>query len=143
MSSDLNDLSMGLHESPKRRILIVDDEDTVLFAMKRYLDRLGYRVDCAREREEAEALLTTQHYDLLIADLRLTGAEGTEGLELVSHAQRVSPGIHAIILTAFGSAAVERLARERGIAEFLQKPQPLATIAQVAKRLLGDDPLPS
>jgi CheY-like chemotaxis protein len=105
--------------------------------MRRFLERLGYHVDCAGEREEAEALLVTAHYDLLIADLRLSDAETAEGLELVHFARRLAPDIQTVILTAFGSPSIERLAFERGVTAFLQKPQPLATIADVVASALS------
>ena len=45
---------------------------------------LGYAVDTAHELEEAQALLANRRYDLVIADLRLTGIGGVEGLQIVS-----------------------------------------------------------
>ena len=39
------------------RILLVDDEQAILFAMRDYFTAYGYEVDCSREVEEAEALL--------------------------------------------------------------------------------------
>ena len=47
------------------QLLIVDNEDTILFALKRYFAKLCYRVDLASELEEAEALLAHTCYDLV------------------------------------------------------------------------------
>src|ERR1043166_984105 len=67
-----------------QRILIVDDEDLIVLAMRKYFEGLGYLVDSAFELEEAQAMLANYEYDLVIADLRLTGIGGVEGLQIVS-----------------------------------------------------------
>ncbi|HYX23841.1 MAG TPA: response regulator [Thermoanaerobaculia bacterium] len=118
------------------RILVVDDEEPILSAVREYFEPLGYAVDCARELEEAEALLAHVRYDLLIADLRLTGSQSAEGLELVRFVGERSPWTRTILLTGFGSAEVETEALGRGVDAFLQKPQPLARLAAIAEELM-------
>ena len=63
-------------------ILVVDDEESILFAVEQYIIAQDHTVDCARELEEAQALLDNIRYDLVIADLRLSGIHGAEGLDL-------------------------------------------------------------
>ena len=53
-------------------MLLVEDERVVLTALKKFFTREGFQVDCARELEEAEALIATSHYAIVIADLRLS-----------------------------------------------------------------------
>jgi DNA-binding response OmpR family regulator len=118
------------------RILVVDDEEPILSAVREYFEPLGYEVDCARELEEAEALLAHVHYALLIADLRLTGSQSAEGLELVRFVRERSPWTRTILLTGFGSQEVETEALGRGVDAFLQKPQPLARLAAIAEELM-------
>jgi DNA-binding NtrC family response regulator len=113
------------------RILVVDDEDPILFAMKEYFMTQGYGVDCAREFEEAEALLANVCYSVVIADLRLTGINGVEGLELVVSVRQRSPQTRIIILTAYGSPETEKEALRRGVDAFLRKPIPLPQLAQI------------
>jgi len=118
------------------RILVVDDEEPILAAVREYFEPLGYEVDCARELEEAEALLAHVHYSLLIADLRLTGSQSAEGLELIRFVRERSPWTRTILLTGFGSVEVETEALGRGVDAFLQKPQPLAHLASIAEELM-------
>jgi DNA-binding response OmpR family regulator len=122
-----------------RRILAVDDEEPILAALREFFEEEGYAVDCAQELEEAEALLSHVHYDLLIADLRLTGIHGSEGLELVRFARERSPWTRIVVLTGFGSVEIEMEAVGRGVDVFLQKPQPLASLAAIAADLLRGD----
>jgi DNA-binding response OmpR family regulator len=119
------------------RLLVLDDEPTILFALKRYLTQLGFEVDCASETEEAEALLVGRGgYSVIIADLALASSAGMEGLEFVRFARLHAPLTRIVMLTAHGSAEVELEARRRGVDVFIQKPRPLAEIAAIATRLV-------
>ena len=89
--------------------------------------------------EEAEALLSHIRYALLIADLRLTGVQGNEGLELIRFARERSPWTRTIVLTGYGSTEIEMEAIGRGVDAFLQKPQPLSQLAAIAATLTGQD----
>ena len=122
------------------RILLVDDEEAVLTATREYLGGLGYEVDVAGEREEAEALLATGRYDLVISDLHLTGVHGREGLELVGYVRERCPATQMVLLTAYGSADLEEEVQRHGVAAVLTKPQPLAHVAELASRLLEARP---
>ncbi|MBI1723730.1 MAG: response regulator [Gemmatimonadetes bacterium] len=120
-----------------RRILVVDDEETILDATSSYFASYGFRVDCAREREEAEALVSTCRYSLVIADMRLTGVHGREGLELLGYLRERCPWAVVIVLTAYGSGELERETLRRGAHAFLEKPLPLSELARIAFGLLG------
>src|SRR5260370_37592344 len=85
------------------RILIVDDEALIVGAMRRYFQGLGYTVDSAYELEEALALLGNYQYDLVIADLRLTGIGGVEGLQIVADVHQKFARTRVILLSAFGT----------------------------------------
>src|SRR5207253_1287201 len=67
------------------RLLIVDDEESIVFSMHDYFTERGWDVDCARKREEAEALADANVYDAIITDMHLTGLRAAEGLDLVSY----------------------------------------------------------
>lgn len=118
------------------RILIVDDEDLIVLAMRKYFEGLGYAVDSAYELEEAQALLANYSYDLVIADLRLTGIGGVEGLQIVADVHQKCARTRIILLSAFGTPEIERESYSRGADAFLHKPKAMMEIAQVARTLL-------
>jgi two-component system response regulator PilR (NtrC family) len=95
-------------------ILIVDDEESILFAMQEYFTALGYHVDCARELEDAKTLLARTPYAVAISDLRLTDNAGTEGLALLDYIRQHHPATRVIILTAYGVPETEQEARWGG-----------------------------
>ncbi len=119
------------------RILIVDDEESILFGMRDYFTTAGYEVDCARESEEAQALLTTKPYSLVIADLRLTGSHRNDGLDIVALVKHQYPATRIIVLTAYGSPEIEKEVSEHGADAFLHKPKGLTEVAQLVRQLLG------
>lgn len=123
-------------DEPEVRILIVDDEDLIVLAMRKYFEGLGYRVDAAFELEEAQALLSNYKYNLVIADLRLTGIGGVEGLQIVSDIHQRCNNTRVILLTAFGTPEIERESYNRGADAFLQKPKAMIEIAQIARTLI-------
>jgi DNA-binding response OmpR family regulator len=127
---------MKLAKVEPDRILIVDDEELIVMAMRRYFEGLGYAVDAAHELEEAQALLANYSYDLVIADLRLTGIGGVEGLQIVSDVHQRCPGTRVMLLSAFGTPEIERESFNRGADAFLQKPKAMMEIATVARTLL-------
>ena len=118
------------------RILIVDDEELIVLAMRKYFEGLGYTVDAAHELEEAQALLAHRVYDLVIADLRLTGIGGVEGLQIVSDVHQRCANTRVILLSAFGTPEIERESYNRGVDAFLHKPKAMMEIANVAMNLL-------
>jgi DNA-binding NtrC family response regulator len=124
-------------EDSKPRLLVVEDETFIRFAVGDYFSMRGYEVDSAAEWEEAEALLSTRKYDLVITDLRLTGFGGTEGLEILGFVHQRFPETHLILLTGFGGHEVEQEARRRGVDAFLHKPMALADLAHIADSILA------
>ncbi len=132
----------GHQETPseRHRVLVVDDDRLILDAARDFLSVYEFEVDTASEREEAEALLTTKPYSLLIADLRLTGVHGREGLELVRVARERCPLARIIVITAFSTPELELEVLRNGSNMLLEKPLPLPELLMVARRLLSSGP---
>jgi DNA-binding response OmpR family regulator len=129
--------ALALSLDTTTRILIVDDEEPILFAMREYFAAKGWTVDCARETQEAEVLLSLNDYGVAILDLRLSGTPGAEGLDLIESVHARSPRTRIILLTAYGSREIEAEAFRRGADAFLHKPKPLSEVARIASGLMG------
>jgi DNA-binding NtrC family response regulator len=127
-------------EEPLPRLLIVDDEEAICFSMSEYFSLHGYKVDTAREMEEAEKLLGSSEYKVVIQDLRLSLTTNSDGLEMIRTIREHNPQTRIIVLTAYGSAEVEDEARRCGADAFLRKPKPLSQVAQVVQGLIEAPP---
>jgi two-component system, NtrC family, response regulator HydG len=119
------------------RLLIVDDEASILFAMREYFSALGYEVDCASGLDDAMTLMRTSRHDAVIADLRLGPIHTAEGLEIVRFIRARSPTTRILLLTAYGSPEIEKEGQRCGVDFFLQKPKPLPEVAGIVARLLA------
>lgn len=105
-----------------KRILIVDDEPTILLTLSYALRSKNVEVITASRLEPAEEALKRYKFDLVIADIRMSGMLGVEGLELLTYIKRYWPGTRVIIMTAHGSEEIQQDAYERGATCYYQKP---------------------
>lgn len=105
-----------------KRILIVDDEPTILLTLSYALRSNGVEVVTASRLETAEEALEHYPFDLVIADIRMSGILGVEGLELLSYIKRYWPDTKVIIMTAYGSDDLKQDAYDRGANYYYDKP---------------------
>lgn len=68
----------GEASSPVRRILLIEDEDTLRMAVQRYLTKKGYAVDGVDNGAAALECLAATEYDLVLLDLRMRGLSGED-----------------------------------------------------------------
>jgi DNA-binding NtrC family response regulator len=125
---------------PMPRLLVVDNEESICFSMSEYFSLHGFKVDTARELEEAEKLLEAQDYKVIIHDLRLGTTPNADGLDIIKLVKDHNLSSRIIVLTAYGSAEVEEEAKRHGADAFLRKPKPLSQVAQVVEGLLESPP---
>ena len=97
------------------RILVIEDEQVIRSALCRLLERNGYQATEAGAIDEARPLLLQQEFDLVIADLRLPGAPGTDVIPLAE-------GIPVLVMTSYASvrSAVESM--KLGAVDYIAKP---------------------
>lgn len=96
------------------RILVVDDEPSVLVTYKMILQQQGHQVEVALTSRAALDLIDRQPFDLLLCDLSLE--EKHTGFEVIEAARRQLPGVVCVILTGYASPEVAEQARGDGIA---------------------------
>jgi DNA-binding response OmpR family regulator len=118
------------------RVLVVDDEPAIGFALGEYLSLRGYCVDTAASLPEAWETLARGDYEIVITDLSLGRRGGGEGLDLAALVRRQHRLTRVVILTAYGSREAEAAARLLGVEAFLHKPMPLVEIARVLHHVL-------
>lgn len=121
--------------SRPKRILIVDDEPTLVFFLKQGLQesQLAYLVDGASSGEEALTKLTYNMYDLLVTDLKMPGISG---FTLVEVARSLHPNISVILMTAFGSREVQDESEQLEVNGYLIKPFPTAQLQELIQEIL-------
>jgi DNA-binding response OmpR family regulator len=101
------------------RILVVEDNDLVADALTMGLGAAGFAVDRAASAEAAHTALATEHFDLLVVDVGLPGADG---LSLVRRLRASGATQPVLILTARDTLAIKVEALNLGADDFLLKP---------------------
>jgi two-component system, NtrC family, response regulator PilR len=123
--------------SPPAHILVVDDEPDLRTLYELTLLREGYRVSAAGSLGEAQALIDSYRFDLVITDMKLPDGQG---LVLLLRLQQQRREERCVVMTAYGSAenAVEAL--KAGAFDYLTKPVDLKqfrTVVSSAIRSVG------
>jgi len=121
--------------TPPKKILIVDDEESILETLYRYLQGDGLEVIKCNEMTQAEYAIKNTFIDLVIADIRLTGMLGREGLELLAYVREKSPGTNVIIMTAYGTPEIEQEAYEKGAFFYFNKPIDMLVLEERLKEI--------
>ena len=114
------------------RILVVDDENGIRWALKHRLTKDGHQVTTAETGEEALKKLDTNP-DVVVVDVRMPGMDG---LSFIRRARRLKPKSSFIAMTGCGTADAADRARKVGAADFLEKPFKLDKLESSIQKLL-------
>ena len=112
-------------------VLIVDDEESICWGLKRLLGEEGYDVTVAASAEEAFSAVERKPPDLAMFDVRLPGIDGLTALERLRRANHNFP---VIVVTAYGNLDTAVRAVERGAFDYLTKPFDLEQVVEVVRR---------
>jgi putative two-component system response regulator len=115
------------------RILIVDDEETIRLALRKFLRSRGYEVEIAGSGEQALELLDKSSFALMLCDVRMPGLTG---VQVVPEARARDEDLAIIMLTAVNDAATATEVLSLGASDYLMKPVELADLHQAVDRAL-------
>lgn len=115
-----------------KRVLVVDDEPSILLSLSHLFSSDNVIVITSSRIEDAEEALEHYPFDLVIADIRLSGIDGIEGLELLSYVKRIRPETKVILMTAYGSEVMKESALRRGAYHYYEKPVDMNNLVKKA-----------
>jgi len=115
------------------RILIVDDEETIRLALRKFLRSRGYEVEIAGSGDHALQILDKESFSLMLCDVRMPGMTG---VQLVPQARNRDQDLAIIMLTAVNDAATATEVLSSGATDYLMKPVELADLQQAVDRAL-------
>ncbi|HLT05672.1 MAG TPA: sigma-54 dependent transcriptional regulator [Pseudomonas sp.] len=116
-------------------ILIVEDETIIRSALRRLLERNQYEVSEAGSVQEAQERFSISGFDLIISDLRLPGAPGTELI-------RLAEGAPVLIMTSYASLRSAVDSMKLGAVDYIAKPFDHDDMLQAVARILSERPAP-
>ena len=112
-------------------ILIVEDETIIRSALRRLLERNQYQVSEAGSVQEAQERFSIPSFDLVVSDLRLPGAPGTELIKLAQ-------GAPVLIMTSYASLRSAVDSMKMGAVDYIAKPFDHDEMLQAVARILRD-----
>ena len=112
-------------------ILIVEDETIIRSALRRLLERNQYQVSEAGSVQEAQERYSIAGFDLIVSDLRLPGAPGTELIKLAE-------GTPVLIMTSYASLRSAVDSMKMGAVDYIAKPFDHDEMLQAVARILRD-----
>ena len=132
---DPNASSYSFTSAPKGpvSVLVVDDEEPIRNALKRFLSQQNYEVSTAANGAEALEALQRQKVACVLLDVRMPDASG---VDLVPKVLELEPNAAVLMLTAVNDAASAALCMQRGAMDYLTKPVDLTDLLRAIQRAL-------
>ena len=127
---------VAIGTATQKRILLADDQGTVLDALRLLLKQEGYETDAVTRPDEVLAALQARDYDVVLMDLNYAQdtTSGREGLDLLARIRSLEKDVPLVVMTGWGSMELAIEAMRRGARDFIQKPwnnqQVLETLRQ-------------
>ena len=111
-------------ETTPLRILVADDQQDIIDALKFLLLDEGYEVTPARSPAEALERLEASDFDLVVLDLNYTRdtTSGQEGFDLMERIRSLDPSLPVLVMTGFSSVSGAVEAMRRGARDYIEKP---------------------
>ncbi len=103
----------------KISILIVDDEESVRDSLYSWFIEDGYRVECAENARKALTIFESDHFDIVLADIKMPGMDGLEMLRRIKACKSDSI---VIVMTAFATVDTAVKALKDGAFDYITKP---------------------
>jgi DNA-binding response OmpR family regulator len=121
----------------KKRVIVIDDDKSILRTFTRILQKNGYEIDVAETGKEALEKSKKKTYDLALIDIRLPDMDGTD---LLVKMQQTTPEAIKIMITGFPSLETGVKALDEGADAYLVKPvKPEELLALIEEKFKTKD----
>ncbi len=132
----------NVHFTGKGRVLIMDDEASILDIAREMLRQVGYDVEVALNGDEAiekyrQAIGTGMDFDAVILDLTVPG--GTGGRETLRRLLEIDPETRAVVSSGYSNDTAMSNYKEYGFQGVIAKPYKFSEIARVMEDVLKND----
>ncbi len=112
------------------KVLVVDDDDTLLQLLKETVQTMGCEAASARRGLDALNLISERKFDIVVTDLKMPGMDG---LELLEEIKKIDRDIVVIMVTGYATLETAVKAIEKGAYDYIAKPFRLDELMVVIK----------
>jgi CheY-like chemotaxis protein/two-component sensor histidine kinase len=130
------DVEYDLLELKKEKILLVDDEQSILKMNRQVLNRLGYRVTPRQSSLKALELFRNDPsaFDLVMTDMTMPNMTGDQ---MAKEMLKIRPDIPVILVTGYSKKINEKMAADMGVKALIFKPIMSSQLSSVLKKVLN------
>ncbi len=120
-----------MDEQPTIRVLLIDDEETLLEYLAKRLLKMGFTVKATFSGEEALEAAEQEHFDVAVVDLKMPEMDGVETQKRL---KTVQPFLQCIVLTGHGSVESALESGQQEAFDYLMKPVDYDKLVDVIKK---------
>ena len=115
------------------KILIVDDEKSIRYTLREILEFEKYKIDEAKDGEEALEMIKAKNYDVALCDIKMPKMDG---IELLQKAMELGKDMQFIMISAHGTIDTAVESTKKGAFDFIQKPPDLNRLLLAVRNAL-------
>lgn len=123
-----------------KRILIIDDEEGMCWALDKLLTQDGYEVVTATSGRDGMGIFNSSPVDLVLLDIKMAESNGLEILEQI---RKTDSKVPVLIMTGYSSMSIALEAMNRGATGYLTKPLKTSNLRETVRQLLSGAPVES
>jgi len=112
------------------RVLIIDDDEDLLFLIGKFMEAKGIDFELAGNAEQARMHLAHTRFDLLISDLKMPGESG---FDLFRYVASEYPEVRFVIMSGYDDHRTRSVARGMGIDGYIEKPFSFLDLLQIVE----------
>jgi len=121
-----------------KAILVVEDNPTLRYLVRRQLTRLGHNCDVAEDGAEAVRKESIKHYDLILMDVQMPIMSGLEATRSIRARENTTPTRSHIPIIAVTANPDTKQCYDAGMNDFLFKPVSIAQLNQTITHWLNE-----
>jgi CheY-like chemotaxis protein/anti-sigma regulatory factor (Ser/Thr protein kinase) len=120
-----------------RHVMYVDDDEALVFLIRRVLTRKGFAVTTFTDPQQARTALERNpgDFDLLVTDYNMPGFSG---LDLLREVRRICPDLPVALASGYITPELERAARQEGARALIYKPNDVNEFCETVQSLIPD-----
>src|SRR5258708_16902994 len=129
----------GDRETMQPRILIADDQQDVLDALRLLLKGHGYSIETVNSPADLLAAVGRQQFDILLMDLNYARdtASGREGLDVLSQLREMEDAPPVVAMTGWATVGLGVEAMQYGVSDFVEKPWTNTRLLEILQKQIG------
>ena len=117
----------------KKKILVVDNEETTRETLLKILEREGYQVLMANDGQAALEIIKEQRVNVIVSDVCMPRMDGNKLLKM---AKAICPEVEIILMTGHGKMEMGVEALKEGAFDFIQKPFTMQSLSKKIREIL-------